>query len=262
MRLELKIMLEAEGGTKEDCMKLLRHEAGHALCYAYHLNRKRSWQNIFGKPNQEYGDTYKFRPYSKSYVRHLDNYYAQFHPDEDYAETFAVWLTPNLDWKKSYKGWQALDKLLYVDQLMQSIQGKKPLVSTGKPFWKASSSRLKLESFYRKKRNLQAEQFPDFHDPNLRRIFVNKEEAAKGAQTAGKMIQKHRRMLLNTVAQWTGEKRYTTDALIRKIHARCQDLKLYCLGDEDKTLSQLTSYLTTLLMNYRYTGWYRGDKRK
>src|SRR5689334_20865722 len=106
LKLEHKMMLEAEGEGKAWCMQLLRHEAGHAFSYAYHLNNRADWKKVFGSPEETYGDTYKFKPYSKSYVRHLDGFYAQYHPDEDFVETFAVWLTPNANWAETYKGWK------------------------------------------------------------------------------------------------------------------------------------------------------------
>ena len=131
-QIERRMMLEAEGEGKLWCMQLLRHEAGHAFSYAYNLHKKRQWQKVFGSSKEEYGSTYKFKPYSKSYVRHLDGFYAQYHPDEDFVETFAVWLTPDSDWKEKYQGWKALDKLQFVDRLMASIKGVKPLKPGGK----------------------------------------------------------------------------------------------------------------------------------
>ncbi len=131
IKLERRMMLEAEGEGKLWCMQLLRHEAGHAFSYAYNLHKKREWQKVFGSPKEEYGNTYKFKPYSKSYVRHLDGFYAQYHPDEDFVETFAVWLTPDSDWQEKYQGWKALDKLQFVDRLMSSIKGVKPLKAQG-----------------------------------------------------------------------------------------------------------------------------------
>src|SRR5688572_30681269 len=116
--LERKMMLEAEGETPEWCMKLLRHECGHALSYAFDLNKRKAWQAVFGSSSEPYEDTYRYRPYSKSFVRHLNYHYAQYHPDEDWCETFAVWLTPGLDWRRQYAGWKALDKLVFVDELM------------------------------------------------------------------------------------------------------------------------------------------------
>ena len=126
-KLERKMVLEVEGGTRDECMKLLRHEAGHAYSYAYKLQRKKKWQQHFGLASQEYPETYRPRGYSRSYVVHLDGGYAQMHPDEDWAETFAVWLAPGNRWRRKYAGWPALRKLEYVEELMESIAGKEPV---------------------------------------------------------------------------------------------------------------------------------------
>src|SRR6267143_1249 len=125
--LERTMMLEVEGGTGEWFMKLMRHEAAHAYAYAYQLPRKKKWRQIFGRTSRdETPDSYRPRPFSRSYVVNLDDWYAQSHPDEDFAETFAVWLTPGLDWRTRYAGWKALQKLEYVDELMRSLVGKPP----------------------------------------------------------------------------------------------------------------------------------------
>ncbi len=130
MRLERTQMLEVEGGTPESCMQILRHEAGHAFDNAYALRRRRRRVKLFGSPSVDYPDFYLPRPYSKSFVLHLDSWYAQSHPDEDFAETFAVWLTPDADWRGRYSDWPALRKLEYMDELMREIAGKPPVVST------------------------------------------------------------------------------------------------------------------------------------
>src|SRR5262245_42856462 len=125
--LEKKIILDVEGETSEWFMKLIRHEAAHAYAYAYPFVRTRRWQQAFGKSSADQTpDFYRPRPYSRSFVVHLDDWYAQSHPDEDFAETFAVWLTPGLDWRARYKGWRALQKLEFVDELMRSLAGKPP----------------------------------------------------------------------------------------------------------------------------------------
>ncbi len=172
IRLERRMMLEAEGEGKLWCMQLLRHEAGHAFSYAYDLHKKREWQKVFGSSKEEYGSTYKFKPYSKSYVRHLDGFYAQYHPDEDFVETFAVWLTPDADWQKKYQGWKALDKLQFVDGLMSSIKGVKPLKPRGKKLWHHKNLTITLEKYYKKKYRHEQEEFPDFHDVQLEKIFT------------------------------------------------------------------------------------------
>ena len=138
--LERTMMLEVEGGTKEWFMKLIRHEAAHAYSYAYQLTRKKKWQRFLANlPTRERQIPIGPRPFSRSYVVNLDDWYAQSHPDEDFAETFAVWLTPGLDWRKRYAGWRALPKLEYVDELMRSLTGKPPIQT--RP---VSPSRLQL----------------------------------------------------------------------------------------------------------------------
>src|SRR5437868_831907 len=118
-KLEMDQMLEVEGGTPEWCMRILRHEAGHAIENAYRLRRLRHRQHVFGRSSDPYPKYYSPRPYSRSFVRHLDVWYAQSHPDEDFAETFAVWLPPDATWADRYKGWPVLKKLQYVEGLMQ-----------------------------------------------------------------------------------------------------------------------------------------------
>src|SRR3954452_7273262 len=127
-RLERAQMLEVEGGTPEWCMQILRHEAGHAFDNAYDLRKRRKRVRVFGRPSTPYPDFYLPRPYSKSFVLHLDSWYAQSHPDEDFAETFAVWLTPDSDWRVRYADWPALKKLEYVDAVMREVAGQKPVV--------------------------------------------------------------------------------------------------------------------------------------
>src|SRR6266567_3408508 len=94
MKLERKQMLEVEGGTDTECLRILRHEAGHALDTAFRLHFRRQWRELFGSFAQRYPDFYKPKPKSRNYVLHLRAWYAQAHPAEDFAETFAVWLQP------------------------------------------------------------------------------------------------------------------------------------------------------------------------
>jgi len=262
IRLEKKMMLDAEGETKPWCMRLLRHETGHAIAYAYKLNRRKQWQKFFGSSSEEYGETYRFRPYSKNFVRHLENYYAQYHPDEDFVETFAVWLTPGLDWQVQYKGWNALKKLQYVDQLMGEFSGKPPHVRKGTKYWRLSTLKITLKNYYRKKRSFWAEDFPDFHDTNLKRIFVDRDPAQKNVVSAAGVIKSYRKDILNSVSRWTGERKYIINDLLKKVAQRCRALKLIVSGSEAQAALKISAYITALAMNYRYTGRFRGMQRK
>ncbi len=166
--LERTMMLEVEGETPEWFMKLMRHEAGHAYMYAYRLTRKKKWQELFGQTSrEETPGTYRPRPFSRSYVMHLEDWYAQSHPDEDFAETFAVWLTPGLDWRKRYVGWRALQKLEYVDELMRSLAGRPPVHTPEYRVADYDCLNVKLKTYYARKRKLNEDAYPDFYDADL-----------------------------------------------------------------------------------------------
>ncbi|MFH1360184.1 MAG: putative zinc-binding metallopeptidase [Candidatus Omnitrophota bacterium] len=261
IKLEKKMMLEAEGETKNWCMKLLHHETGHTINHGYKLSKSRKWQKVFGSPHAEYGDTYRFRPYSRNFVRHLEDYYAQYHPDEDFAETFAVWLTPELDWNQQYKGWKALSKLKFVEQLIQTFKDKDPLVTRANKFWQASRSRMTLANYYKKKKQFSAEAFPDFHDTNLKRIFVEKNEETKDFVPAHDIIKRNKSAILKSVAAWAGEKKYIINDLLKNIEHRCQELKLVSPDTEVTAMTRISTYVTVLVMNYRYTGKFRGKTK-
>ena len=271
IKLEHKMMLEAEGEGKAWCMQLLRHEAGHAFTYAYALNARKDWQKVFGSSEQEYGDTYKFKPYSKNYVRHLDGFYAQYHPDEDFVETFAVWLTPGPHWRDQYKGWKALAKLEFVDALMAEIKGKAPVKSKGRKLWAQSKSKMTLRNYYRKKQARESEELPDFYDVQLGKIFksLSPEEwlafkkdqrKNKGLLTAEALIRKYARNILNSVDRCTGERKYIINDLIKNIALRARQLNMIVMDHEAVAATQLAVYITSLVMNYVHTGWFMGRR--
>src|SRR5262249_15953161 len=140
------------------------------------LNEKEKWQKMFGLSSKNYGDTYRYQPYSKRFVRHLDGFYAQYHPDEDFVETFAVWLTPDSNWPDRYKNSKPSDKLKYGDEIMTELTGQAPLMAKGTKFYNFRSVKMTLANFYKKKRILVEEDFPDFHDSQLQKIFKQFDE--------------------------------------------------------------------------------------
>jgi hypothetical protein len=254
--LELRQMMEVEGGTPESCMMLLRHECGHAIDHAYEFSRGNEWQRVFGSPAAEYTpDTYTPRPHSRGFVRHLPNWYAQAHPDEDFAETFAVWLsTPIEVLRERYQGWKALEKLEYVDALMREATGKKPAVRRGRRMSEARRLRKTLARHYAARRKLYAEDFPDFYDADLRAIFLKGEP---GADSAARAMRRCRAALITAVVEWTGQRKYTVDMLVRKLTFRCQELKLQAPRDPVTLHMELAAYLSALVTNHLYTGRFK-----
>jgi hypothetical protein len=257
--LERTMMLEVEGGTPEWFMKLIRHEAAHAYSYAYHLPRKKKWQQTFGRTSrEETPDFYQPRPFSRSYVVNLDDWYAQSHPDEDFAETFAVWLTPGLDWRKRYAGWKALQKLEYVDELMRSLAGNPPLHL---PEYRASDYdclNQKLKTYYARKRKFYEDTYPDFYDADLRQLFAA--AAGPGRITASAYLRRSRRRILNSVCQWTNEKKFRVNKLLARLIDRCDQLGLCVLNDDPQQDFRVSAFITTLVMNYLFTGKFKRTK--
>ena len=259
-KLERKIILEVEGDTPEWFMRLMRHEAAHAYAYAFQLYRKKRWQRIFGLTSaEETPQFYRPRPYSRSYVVHLDDWYAQSHPDEDFAETFAVWLTPGLDWRGRYKDWKALQKLEYVDELMRSLAAK-PAVH--QPEYRATDFdclNVKLKTYYARKRKLYEDSYPDFYDNDLRQLFPAAADVP-GNVKASVYLRQHRRQLMDSISQWTNEKKYRVNKLLARLLDRCDQLALHVKPDDLKLNLQVSAYITTLVMNYLFTGKFKRTK--
>jgi hypothetical protein len=261
-RLEKKIILEVEGDDPEWFMRLIRHEAGHAYSYAYGLYKRRAWQRMFGLASTKEADFYRPRPYSRSYVVHLDDWYAQSHPDEDFAETFAVWLTPDADWRARYAGWKALAKLEYVDGVMRSLVGKAP---THQPAYRASELDclgVKLKTYYAEKRKLYEDTYPDFYDRDLRALFSAAPDAP-GRVKASAWLRKRRRVLMSTVCRWTNERKYRVDALLTRLIARCKELDVHAAADgaaEADLERETGAYLATLVSSHRFTGKFKRTK--
>ncbi len=237
IKLEQKMMFEAEGGTPETCMQLLRHECGHAMNYAYRLFKRTRWREIFGHFNEPYRRTYSYQPYSKRYVVHLPDNYAQSHPDEDFAETFAVWLTPGSDWRSRYEGWPVMAKLHYVEHVMQHIRGTEPVYTSSITPWAAHRMTSTLAAYYERKRRELGTGFPGYYDGVLQTIFSND---AADHESAARFIRRHRKIIMDAVAQWTGHRKYDIYLLIKKLGSRAEALRLYRVDSEAVALAQLT----------------------
>src|SRR6187399_3023281 len=220
-RLEKAQMLAVEGGEHEWCMRILRHEAGHVLDNAYKLRLRKQRRRLFGSPSKPYPEFYAPRPYSKSYVLHLDPWYAQSHPDEDFAETFAVWVTPDSEWRPRYQGWPAIKKLQYLDQLMQSLNGRQPPVVTTEEIDPLHAMRKTLRQHYRRKRSHYGIDYPSFYDRDLRRLFSNAPEFEKH-MTAAQFLTRIRKPLRKLVGGWTGIYQYTIDQVFEDMIERCR----------------------------------------
>ena len=225
-KLEQKQMFRVEGGSDAECMRILRHEAGHAICTAYRLHRRKSWRDTFGKFTQKYPDHYKPQPNSRNYVMHLDAWYAQAHPAEDFAETFAVWLSPRSRWRKVYRDWYgALEKLEYVDAVMREIAGCSAPCRTRVQIDPLKDLRTTLKRHYKKKRAHYAVEWDDYYDRDLARLFSS-ERRHQERPTAASFLRSYRRELRERIAEWTGAHPYTVNQVLQDLIDLCREKKL------------------------------------
>jgi hypothetical protein len=252
LRLERRLMYEAEGGTRASCLKILRHETGHALESAYLLRRRRTWQRVFGSAAHDYPDSYSPRPYSRDYVLHLDGWYAQSHPLEDFAETFAVWLGPPARWRREYEGWPALRKLEYVDQLMREIARQPPPVRSRETVEPLSRLQQTLAAHYRGRRRHYGIDVIGLFDRDLLELFTR--EARPRARSAAGFLRRVGPELRASIARQAQQHPYVVEQLLRDMVRRCRALGLHLRGPASEARVGAAVLLTMQVMNHLHAG--------
>jgi hypothetical protein len=251
-RLERKMIFEVEGGTVSECRRILRHETGHVVQHAFQLHRRRRWQELFGRSSARYPRYYRPNPASKSYVQHLRLWYAQSHPDEDFAETFAVWMRPRSDWRKRYEGWPALKKLQYVDELMAEIAGERPMLTQRLRVDPLSQLTDTLEQHYAKKLSRYAVDAPTTYDRELNRIF-SANPRHRRSPAASTFLRHNRARIRRMVSKWTGEYQLTLDAVLDDMIDRCRELRLRAVGPERQLTMDFAVLLTAKTVHSLYS---------
>lgn len=252
MRLERSQMLDVEGGTRDEFMRIMRHETGHAIQHGYQLQRRREWQRLFGKSSQRYPEYYRPNPASKRYVQHLRLWYAQSHPDEDFAETFAVWLRPRGEWRRRYAGWPALKKLEYVDELMAEICDSRPLVRTKERMDLASKLTKTLGQHYAERKAKYTEPLPDVYDRDLRRIFSDS-PTHRNQPLASAFLRRNRAEIRRMVSKWTGEYEFALDVVLGQMIRRARELRLRAVGGDRQLRIDFAVLLTVQTVHTLYS---------
>jgi hypothetical protein len=243
--------LEAAVNDVEDereIMKYLRHEAGHAFNHAYELYRTEEWRDLFGSTRRPYRDDYPFVPFSRDYVRYIPGWYAQKHPDEDFAETFAVWLDAESHWQSRYAGWGAMAKLEYIDRIARELGAVPPPRSAGKTDVTAAEMEQTVEEFYREWHVDETPMVTDLAvDSDLTDIFGAGGDGAPAAE----LLKQHRRDIVDKVNYWTGVRRTLVRTLVLAIEQRLTELNLMATRERSRQqMIELTVYITTLAMTF------------
>jgi hypothetical protein len=250
-RIEEEMAMSVESDA--EAMRYLRHEAGHAFNYAFQLYERPEWLAFFGSFARPYRDRYRADPFSRDYVRHILGWYAQKHPDEDFAETFAVWLTPGLEWRREYDGWRALEKLQYVDDVMRLLADEDPgPLAPDEDDLPVTAMRYSLAEHYRAESDVVPVEDERQFDADLRQIFVA-ERDAPSAETAHAFLRRHYREVVSRVAFWTSEHPSVVRSLLDVLVRRAEALSVRVGPLEAATLIELTAFATAVVMMYRHT---------
>ena len=254
--LERRQMLEVEGGGQADRMKLMRHEAGHAIDNAYRLHWRKRWRQRFGLASRPYRATYVPRPGSRRFVHHLDDYYAQSHPVEDFAETFAVWLGQAGRWRREYAGWPALRKLEYVDALMTEIRDQPPLVRSRERMDPVGTLKMTLREYYRRKKGHYGEEDRSVYDHELQRLFTR----GGRRKRASAFLRERRAALRREISRWTGQRAFAIDEVLGGMILRCRELELRLAMSERETAQAaavIVTLHTTRIQRIRHREYFR-----
>jgi hypothetical protein len=247
-QLERAMTMDVEGGDRQWCMNLLRHETAHALLNAYRLDRRKDWRRVFGNPTKKYPDTYWPRPYDKRFVLNLPNWYAQSHPHEDWAETFAVWLRPNSNWRRRYADWPAIRKLRFIDRLMAEIREQPPKLRNRQTEHPVRRIKTTLSDYYKAKLARYDADGPEFIDRDLYKLFGHPKRGAR-RPPASAFLLRARKEVIESVENWGGEYRYRIDRTLRRMAVRCDELGLELSWNEDQVKIELVACLTMLVVN-------------
>lgn len=248
MRLERKMTREVEGGNVNWLMRILRHEAGHAIDSAFRLRRRARWRSVFGPASQPYRDDYRARPASRHHVQHLGDWYAQSHPTEDFAETFAVWLAPRSSWQRRYASWPALRKLNLVQQFAGQLGAHRPPVRCRDRIEPLNIDRRTLGEYYEDKLARARTRRGVLADRVIERVFSA--EADARALGAAALLRSHKTALLASMQRSTGIDRYGAHQIIRAVIDRCERRHLFVRGTQREALRATRAMLRTLVRRY------------
>jgi hypothetical protein len=232
----------------------LRHEVGHAINYAYRLHEDAEWTRHFGDFGRRYDDDYRAVPFSRRFVRHLPGWYAQKHPDEDFAETFAVWLTPGMEWRQRYAGWDALAKLEFVDRVIPRVGKLTPVVDPAATVPDPDELAFTVAEFYQLRAHTDSPPLDEIGtrlDDDLRELFP---PCGVGTDAAS-LLRERRKSMMRSVSACTGSRMYVVKAILDHLAGRLRTLGLRAApARELDAIAGLTAMATTLTTQFITTG--------
>jgi Putative zinc-binding metallo-peptidase len=249
MSIERHFMREVEGGNRNWLMRILRHEAGHAIDSAYRLRRRGRWRAVFGPASLPYPDAYRPRPGSRRFVQHLGAWYAQAHPTEDFAETFAVWLKPHSSWRREYLGWPAYEKLEFIDTLAKDIGPSRPLVSDRGTIEDVAHETRTLREHYEQKLARYRMPRRSGADELLLKVFTTAPRS-RGRPRAASVLRELRKPLRQQILRSGAFSEYLVHQVLRLMIERSEALNLYLRGSRRELKTHLLWVIARLAESY------------
>ena len=247
-RLERRYMHEVEGGSDKWLMRILRHEAGHAIDTAFALRRRKTWRETFGKASRRYPSRYFPRPASRRFVLHLGHWYAQSHPTEDFAETFAVWLPKRSRWRSQYAGWPALRKLEYVDRTIRDLEGRRAVRLGRDVIEPLSENTRTLREHYRRKQRRYEIDTARSYDRRLLRVFGTAESHPRGTH-AGRFLREVRPQLARLLVRRARMHPYLVQHVLRTAIHRARHMNLRLRQGQRATKRELVVMLERIMLD-------------
>ena len=175
------------------------------------------------------------------------------HPDEDFAETFAVWLTPRSGWRRRYHYWPALAKLKFVDGLMRRIRKRKPRRTGGKLIHPIEEMTMPLAEHYGQRAERFRAAAQGFVDDRLRVVFPR--FSGNSAIAAKDLLKKNHKGLLERLTRWLSLDKDEAEAILQKLEDRAAALRLKVAArDETERLFDIAAMATALAVEFAYCG--------
>jgi hypothetical protein len=260
---------DVRGYTRDemDLVLLLKHEIGHAFCYSHKLFQLPEFRDVFsikGNFFATYPDHERHRvdPYSLDHVNPVNDHYAQKHPDDDFAETFATFADRTEAWRERYRNRAgALRKIAFVAKVVADYGTKAPVDApgSGPVDVPVEEIRKTVAQFFRISRSRYLRAAAGYLDDDLRRTFRIRGRTQRQCLAATTLLRGHRKFIeASVVRRLRLRDPHTVSDLLDKIRSRVKALGLvYLVEEEHRALAELHGLVLHKALLFQKFGTFR-----
>lgn len=251
--LEKKYLGHLEGTSSKEFFKLACHETGHALDNAYKLRLSKGRQKIFGKTSQHYPKSYIPNPNRNDHVHFLGDFYAQAHPDEDWAETVGFLLYNNKSWNKNYLNTYAWQKLCFAHALLNQLQHKTPKLTRHlKPYHVQNDERTFLQYLEDKSHQLKPNKKPFFLTEKHVQIIKSQKPSklSNHAVITNRLISKNKNLLISKIEKNTNISPWYIEKGLLTLKKECKENAYQLQFLQRPSLKKIEEIITSQLEEF------------